>query len=241
MSAAATVNADLKTIRSIFRTARRDGLLSEDPAESVRMVKNHATSGRRPFTIDELRAVLSVAGAEWHSLIGFGLYTGQRIGDIATLTWSQIDLERDEIRLTPRKTGKALLIPIAAPLREHLLSIESRDNPRVPVHPRAFVIVSEQGPRVSTLSGQFAALLAACGLRDDHRAARGVGRSGRRVASELSFHSLRHTAVSLMKNAGIPDAAIMALVGHESAAMSHRYTHVGMEALAKAAAAMPEI
>jgi hypothetical protein len=31
------------------------------------------------------------------------------------------------------------------------------------------------------------------------------------------------------------------LVGHESAAMSHGYTHVGKEALARAAAALPEI
>jgi integrase len=43
--------------------------------------------------------------------------------------------------------------------------------------------------------------------------------------------SLRHTAVSLLKDAGVPDAVVMALVGHESAAMSHRYTHVGKEAL----------
>ena len=58
---------------------------------------------------------------------------------------------------------------------------------------------------------------------------------------DASFHSLRHTAVSLLKDAGIPDAVVMALVGHESAAMSHRYTHVGKDALAKAAKSLPEI
>ena len=40
---------------------------------------------------------------------------------------------------------------------------------------------------------------------------------------------------------GIPDAVVMALVGHESAAMSHRYTHVGNESLVKAADALPEL
>jgi len=55
-------------------------------------------------------------------LIRFGLYTGQRLADLATLTWAQIDLERDEIRLSIRKTGKSTLIPIAQPLREHLLT-----------------------------------------------------------------------------------------------------------------------
>jgi integrase len=43
-------------------------------------------SERRPFTIDELRAVLEVADDEWKSLIKFGLYTGQRLADIAALT-----------------------------------------------------------------------------------------------------------------------------------------------------------
>lgn len=59
---------------------------------------------------------------------------------------------------------------------------------------------------------------------------------------DTSFHSLRHTAVSLLKDAfGVPDAVVMALVGHESAAMNQRYTHVGKESLAKAAAELPEL
>ena len=62
-------------------------------------------------------------------------------------------------RLTARKTGKSLLIPIAAPLREHLLTMETGDNPRSPVHPRAFEIVSTQNGRTGTLSNQFADLL----------------------------------------------------------------------------------
>ena len=76
------------------------------------------------------------------ALIKFGLYTGQRLGDLACLTWSQIYLDRDEIRLTTRKTGKQLLIPIAVPLREHLLTIATGDNPRAPVHPSAFEIIA---------------------------------------------------------------------------------------------------
>ncbi len=70
---------------------------------------------------------------------------------------------------------------------------------------------------------------------------RGIGRSGKREGLDLSFHSLRHTAVSLLKDAGVPDAVVMALVGHESSAMNHRYTHVGKEALARAAKTFPEI
>jgi integrase len=236
-----TANLELKIVKMVFRSARLDGHLWQDPAEGVKTVKNRDPFSRRPFTIDELRSILKVAGPEWESLIKFGLYTGQRLSDLASLTWSQIDLERDEIRLTTRKTGKSLLIPIAQPLREHLLTLASGDNPKVPVHPRSFQILHSQG-RVGTLSNQFTDLLVAAGLRQsrDHQG-RGIGRSGKRTGMDISFHSLRHTAVSLLKDAGIPDAVVMALVGHESTAMSHRYTHVGKVSLAKAAAALPEL
>jgi integrase len=196
----------------IFRSARQEGYLLQDPAEGVKTVKNRATLERRPFSIDELRSILGVADPEWQSLIKFGLYTGQRLGDLACLTWSQIYLERDEIRLTTRKTDKQLLIPIAEPLREHLLTIATGDNPRAPVHPCAFGIVAAQNGRVGTLSNQFSELLVACGLREprNHKS-RGIGRDGKREGLDKSFHSLRHTAVSLLKDAGVPDAVVMAL------------------------------
>ena len=240
-SAVQTANTDLKIIRSVFRRARLDGFIFQDPAEGVKTVRNRDVFERRPFTIDELRAVLAVADSEWQSLIKFGLYTGQRLGDLANLTWSQIDLDRNQIRITTRKTGKALIVPIAGPLREHLLALDGGDYPRSPLHPRAFDIATRTG-RVGQLSNQFTEILVDAGLRESRtHQSRGVGRSGKREGSKVSFHSLRHTAVSLLKDAGVPDSVVMALVGHESTAMSHRYTHVGKEALAKAARTLPEI
>jgi integrase len=66
-------------------------------------------------------------------------------------------------------------------------------------------------------------------------------RKGAKWSNSLSFHSLRHTAVSLLKDAGIPEGVVMELVGHDSKSMSAHYTHVGVEALEKAVAALPEI
>jgi integrase len=242
--ATATANLELKTIRMMFRQARIDQYIIVDPAEGVKVLKDrdHDKVKRRPFTIDELRSILANADDEWQSLIKFGIYTGQRLADLATLRWSQIDLERDEIRLATRKTGKALLIPIARPLHEHLEKIADKDDARAPVHPHVFELVREQEGRVNTLSNQFTEILVAAGLRKarNHQG-RGIGRNGKREGMDVSFHSLRHTAVSLLKDAGIPDAVVMALVGHDTVAMSQRYTHVGKEALANAAAKLPEL
>ncbi len=163
---------------------------------------------RRPFAIHELKAVLSVADDEWRSMIIFGLYTGQRLGDLAALTRANVDLQRGEIRLITRKTGKTLNLPIAAPLRKHLEGLPVGDDPDAPLHPLTLAILIEQG-KTGHLSNQFADLLAQAGLRDKkaHRttAAASVGRGVGSGTGGLSFHCIRHTAVSLMKDAGIPE------------------------------------
>jgi integrase len=235
-----TVNRDIKIVRSIFGQARRDGYLFQDPAEGVSILKQRdRAKPRRPLTIQEIQSILSVADPEWQSLIKFGLYTGQRLADLASLMWDQIDLERSEIRLVTRKTGKRLIIPIAGPLKTHIDSLEPPDQLGVPVHPRAFDTLKQYG-KVSLLSHQFVDLMAQVGLRSatSHKAT-GTGRDGKRKGMDISFHSLRHSAVSLLKDAGIPDAVIMELVGHDSAAMSARYTSIGKESLAKAQEVMP--
>lgn len=155
------------------------------------------------------------------------------------LTWDDVDLEKSDIRLVTRKTGKKLLIPVAPALRRHIeVAGQGRPWRQGPVHARALAIVSQQG-ETGHLSNQFADLLARAGLREKkpHRKTSEVG-VGRGIGSSrggLSFHCIRHTAVSLMKNAGIPEAAVMELAGHDRQQMSAHYTHVGREAVERAA------
>ncbi len=87
-SATMTANTDLKIIRANLPLSEVGRLSFPRPAEGIKTVKNRAVFERRPFSIDELRAVLAVADEEWQSLIKFGLYTGQRLGDLASLTWA---------------------------------------------------------------------------------------------------------------------------------------------------------
>jgi integrase len=238
---AGRVNFYVKVLRMFFRAAHRDGYLLENPAAYLEIVRNRSNERRRPFTVEEIRSVLSIADPEWQSLIRLGLYTGQRLADLAALTWSNVDLESNEIRLTTRKTDRRLTIPIAGPLREHLVSSAGKDDPAGPLHPKAFSTLSKDG-RAASLSNEFVGLLSQAGFREEQtHKGRGIGRNAKRRTSKLSFHSLRHTAVSLLKDAGIPQATVMELIGHDSEQMSALYTHVGREALQKAAAALPEV
>ena len=238
-----TANSYLKLVRMMFRSARQDGVLLQDPSEGVRPAKErHRERARKPFTIDEIRSILSVANDEWKSIIRCALFTGQRLSDLVALTWNQIDFEHNEIRLTTRKTGRRLIIPLADQLREHLLGMAGNDNPSGPLHPRAYATVHSQQGRTNTLSLEFAEILVNAGLREykDHQG-RGIGRDARRAQSALTFHSLRHTSVSMMKAAGISDSTVMALIGHETVRMSDHYSHASKGELAQAVRALPEI
>lgn len=239
--AAKTVNHGVKFLRMVFKSAREDATISDNPAEFVRVVKSAGERpSRRPFTIDELRAVLGVADDEWKSMILFGLYSGQRLGDIARLTWANLDLQAGELRLVTGKTGKRIIQPLAGPLKAHIESLPVSDDANAPIHSRAHDTVVRQG-KAGGLSNQFAALLSQAGLREKaaHRKTHGEGRGVGSSTGGLSFHCLRHTAVSLLKEAGIPAATVMELVGHDSAQMSEHYTHIGRDSLKQAAEAFP--
>jgi hypothetical protein len=53
---------------------------------------------------------------------------------LASLGWSNIDLDKNQIRFVARKTGKTVVLPIEAPLRNHILMLPASDDPKGPVH-----------------------------------------------------------------------------------------------------------
>ena len=68
----ATVNHALKLLRMLFEDAKRDGLIADNPADFVRLVKADQPRLRRPFSLDEIKHLLAAADEEWQSLILFG-------------------------------------------------------------------------------------------------------------------------------------------------------------------------
>jgi integrase len=131
------------------------------------------------------------------------------------LRWSvkwkkrQNSFERGEIAFVTSKTGRQQIIPIAARLREYIESeLPISDDPKGPLFPKAFSSVAGQFERVGTLSNQFHDVMVEAGLVS-HRAhaKKGTGRARKRLGAELSFHCLRHTATSLMKEAALGTGA----------------------------------
>jgi integrase len=176
---------------------------------------------------------------EWRGLILFGLYLGQRLGDLAKLTWRAVDLDAGEIAFTARKTGRRIVLPLVQPLVDYLSALPSSDNPNAYIFPN-----SAKHKRTASLSNQFREILVEAGLVEPlprgHRST-GRGRSGARETSEISFHSLRHSAVTMLKAAGVSDFIAREIVGHESAAISRQYTHLTTDDKRAAMRRLPDV
>jgi integrase len=240
---AGSVNLEIKFIRMLFRSAKSDGVIAENPAENVKTIRREADKkGRRPFTVEEMKAILDTCDPEWRSMILFALYTGgQRLSDVASLTWSNVDIARKEIRFETRKTGRRIILPLVGPLLRHVEALPTSDDLSAPIHPRAFETFRKQG-RSATLSNQFDDILAKAGLKAVKTHARKKhGRDRKREGSSIGFHALRMTATTLMHDAGIPAATVQAIVGHESEDVHRVYVKIGRESQERALNALPLI
>jgi integrase len=229
-----TANSKLKHLRVALGDAVKARLLDHNPAAEVGTLKCQTTV-RREFRPAELELLLPSLTGEWQAIVALGLYTGQRLGDLAVLRWRQVDLANGTITLTTAKTGRLVALPLVARACDALLALPAADAPD------AYVFPGIAGQAASSRSNTFRGLLAEVGL------APGIGRSRknqrvtRRTTLELSFHSLRHTATSLLKAAGVSDAIARAIIGHESAAVSRQYTHLDMATMRQALEKMPTL
>ena len=238
---ATTYNNHVCTLREMFRLlAGPDAAF--DPWAAVRLRADDSVS-RRELSLDELErlhAAAAEAGPEWRLLFATGLYTGLRLGDCCRLAWANVDLARQTIQVVPEKTrrhahGRPVTIPIHPRLLAELKALAADASRRGQdyVNPAVAELYLN---RNWELDDRLRRIFRRANIAMNVRMA---GRSRRSVVA--SFHSLRHTFVSLSANAGVPLAAVQAIVGHTSTAMTRHYYHENEDALRRAVEAIPAI
>ena len=224
----------LKILRNLFKMAARQGMITHNPAEAVDTPRG-VRHTREPFTIAEIHSLLLHADLNWKLMILLGACAGMRIGDAASLTWNNIDLENKRITYLPKKKAhqpeaKKISLPIH-PLLLTLLNfyVNSKTPPTflMPTLAR----LSSAGR--SGLSSQFGRLLKKAGINTLPEKAQ-----GQRTFQAKTFHSLRHNFVSIMAANGVSPEIRKELAGHDSDV--HRtYTHHSDETLRKAIYSIP--
>lgn len=234
--APSTVNKAVKVLKASLANAVAKRQLEFSPAEHVEAIEVEGAK-RRPFSDEELCALLTTATDDWRTMIFLGFYTGLRLRDCANLTWRHVDLHTASLTVTTRKTGRVQVLPLADPLNAHLEKMAG-DDPDAPLCPALL------GKPASWLSARFYDIMAAAGLveaRDAKKKSAGKGRDARRDPSRISFHSLRYNTTSALKSSGVSDAVAMDIVGHETKAVSRNYTKIDEGAKRAAIAKLPDI
>ena len=203
----ATVVRELNTISHAIDTARREwGIhLAQNPCKLVR--RPAPPRGRmRRLVADEERILLAAAdagrSAYMRPLIVLAIETGMRRGELLTLEWKHVDLERRVAHLPLTKNGDPRDVPLSTRAIEVLRALKAGDTGRVfAVAPNAVRLGWER-------------LVRRAGLVDLH------------------FHDLRHEAVSRLFERGLNIVEVSAISGHKEMRMLQRYTHLRAEDLA---------
>jgi integrase len=231
-----TVNLLSKTILGApFLAAVRQGLLTRSPVAALRSLRVEPTE-RGVFSPGEIARLFSAAEGESPTLVYLAYFSGARLRDCALLRWQDVSLHEGRICFRQRKTRRVIQIPITPELSEHLLTLPAPDQPDAPLLP-GLARQAVGGSR--GLSHQFRELMNRAGLEAGVARARD-GAAGHTVSSR-SFHSLRHSFVSAMMNAGVPPELRQKLTGHSSLQIHQNYSHAEWQTLAQAVGSIPRI
>ena len=226
-----TANKYLRFLSLVWEVLREDDRTdAENPWAKIAAVKEVQES-RRELTIEDRRRVCQAAQDDLRPLLAIGIYTGLRLGDAATLKWSEVDAVRGIIRRIPSKSQKRKPVEIAIHpvLAGMLLEVERSGEY---VLPR---IAADYVRHTSYVTDRLQALFNSCGITTTRKRDKG------RAVVEVGFHSLRHSFVSLSRAAGAPSAVVEAIVGHSNPAMTRHYSHIGEAAIKQAVGLLPSI
>ena len=230
---ASTANLRLKCAKAFF--ARFHGALRKDPTEGIpAFSRESGLDTREPFTPEQIRRVMAIASPFWRCASALAFYTGIRLNNVATLKAGQLQGGRLVVAHTI-KTGAS----VSVKLPQAVVSM-MRDAIPPDSGPDDYIWPEEAKLPVSNLSSQFATLLIKAGLRKE-RAKTGTSNKGRRTVYTLSFHSLRHSLISALANAGANQQTVKAIVGHATDRINDAYTHLGQGTLDKAVSLLPDV
>jgi site-specific recombinase XerD len=200
----------------LFNWGKPRGITTINPAADVPKFKRpkHAAAANRPWSIAEFRAVMAALPPELRVALALGGFAGMRQQDVIAVTWASYDGSAIETRQL--KTGDPPWVPAHKDLRSILDAERERRNIAA-AHKKMEILIGARGKPLTGAGfrSRFFGI-----IRD--LTATGTVEPG------LTFHGLRHTAATLLAEAGcdakdIDAKDIMAVTGHKTVAMAEHY------------------
>lgn len=204
----ATVNRYFSAMRSCWNWGRAAGLVPPDRAWPTRLMLREDNERQRYLDDDELKRLLEAAEAHspiMHAAVVLSLATGLRQGELLRLTWRDVDLDGQRIRIMRTKTDmpRAVFLPAAAVSALRALK-------RGDVVSATTIFLHESGEPLNkgTLRVRWLEIRDAAKLRN------------------FRWHDLRHSCASFLAQQGATLLEIASVLGHRSTTVTRRYAHL---------------
>ena len=198
-----TVDRELALISKIFSLAVDYKYLDDSPCRRVKFFHVKPTE-KKVITKEDEEKLLAVIddNDRLRFIVQFGLQTGMRRGELMKLKWADIDFEKELICIPAQitKANKARVLPLMPEVQKILSSIREKDSSREE-------IFTGWKATLGGISGRF------------KKACEEAGLAG------YSFHCMRHTFSTRLKDAGIHPYVVRDWLGHQSIEMTNHYTH----------------
>lgn len=202
-----TINRELAVLSHLFNKAVEWGWMDRRPAKITRFAEGQ---GRITYlTVDQITRLVECAKADGNAqiypFIVIGLETAMRKSEILSIRREDIDLQRRVVFIPKAKAG-AREQPITDHLGEFLASYAAALQPG---NPWLFPSPGAKAGHTVDVRKPFRRVVTAAGLDPD----------------QILRHTLRHTAITHLVQAGVDLPTVKRISGHKTLAMVERYAH----------------
>lgn len=200
----ASANNLLRCLSSLMSWSVPRGWRADNPVREVKPLKGG--EGYEAWSWEVIEATRKALDPYLWWAVALALYTGQRLGDVLAMKWS--DIESGGIWVVQEKTGKRLLIPLHRDLQAILDTI-----------PKTAVTILTTNDGIPWKGG-----FQATWRKKKPAAAKG-----------LVFHGLRKSAVVSLLEVGCSTAEVSAITGQTMQMVEHYSKQVNQKKLAASA------
>jgi integrase len=202
-----TINRYLSSLSICFSFAVKElGWVDDNPVLKVRKLTE--PRGRDRFLEpDEVRSLLAVAkddpSPHIYPVLLLAFSTGMRSSEITRLRWKDINLRNMRITLSKTKNGTPRVIPLVPPADKMVLELS-----KVRRIDTDYVFPQKAGEKPFNPRKAWVRVVTKADIED------------------FRLHDARHTAGSQMAMLNINELGIGKVLGHKTATMVKRYSHV---------------
>ena len=218
---ARTIHYCLAVCRQVFNYGRKqDHFHGDNP---VSKVKKPVADNRRMRFLSHEEAQMLLDEIKIHSVLTYritliSLHCGLRFGEIAGLTWQDLNFQNDTILIRNPKNGQTRVTFMSEAVKAMFLEME-------PGKAGGFVFRnSGENDRMSQIPDSFMKAVNKLKLNDSIEDSR----------LKVVFHTCRHSFASWLVADGTDLFTVRELMGHKSIAMTARYSHLSPDTLRKA-------